>query len=101
MRNEAIGRDRRHRGCHTSAANHDQWRYRMPALRPPVPSCRRAAWNDVLAPAVAALWTWTVCCVERGRQRRALAQLDDRLLRDIGIAPLDVGRESRKWFWQP
>jgi uncharacterized protein YjiS (DUF1127 family) len=37
---------------------------------------------------------------ERARQRRTLASLDDRLLRDIGIGRADVDRELRKQFWQ-
>ena len=37
---------------------------------------------------------------ERMRQRRALAQLDDRLLDDIGLTRDDARRETSKWFWQ-
>lgn len=37
---------------------------------------------------------------ERARQRRQLAQLDDRMLRDIGVGHADAYRESQKWFWQ-
>ena len=36
---------------------------------------------------------------ERSRQRRALAELDDRLLRDIGITRAQAGREAAKPFW--
>ncbi len=36
----------------------------------------------------------------RERQRRQLRELDDRLLRDIGISRVDAGREARKPFWQ-
>ena len=35
---------------------------------------------------------------ERRRQRRALARLDDRLLRDIGITRNDVKHEIKKRF---
>ena len=38
--------------------------------------------------------------MERGRQRRALADLDDRLLKDIGIARSDAAREIDKPFWR-
>ncbi|HYH19838.1 MAG TPA: DUF1127 domain-containing protein [Azospirillum sp.] len=39
--------------------------------------------------------------VGRWRQRRALADLDDHLLRDLGISREDALRESRKPFWRP
>lgn len=39
--------------------------------------------------------------LERARQRRALARLDDRLLRDLGLPPHLMQRELSKWFWQP
>lgn len=42
------------------------------------------------------LQTWR----EQTRQRRHLAALDDRMLRDIGASAADVERETRKWFWQ-
>jgi uncharacterized protein YjiS (DUF1127 family) len=37
---------------------------------------------------------------ERRRQRRALAALDDRLLRDIGVAPRLALDEAAKPFWR-
>lgn len=36
----------------------------------------------------------------RRRQRYDLAQLDDRMLRDMGISRLDVDRETRKSLWR-
>jgi uncharacterized protein YjiS (DUF1127 family) len=36
---------------------------------------------------------------ERSRQRRALATLDDRLLRDIGLTRAEAQREATKPFW--
>ena len=39
--------------------------------------------------------------MDRARQRRALAGLDDRMLKDIGISRYDVEREIRKRPWQP
>jgi uncharacterized protein YjiS (DUF1127 family) len=36
---------------------------------------------------------------ERWRQRQALLELDDRLLRDIGITRAEANREARKGFW--
>lgn len=37
---------------------------------------------------------------ERARQRRRLMELDDRLLKDIGLTRADVARETSKPFWQ-
>lgn len=38
---------------------------------------------------------------ERAQQRRRLMELDDRLLRDIGLSRADAEREGRKPFWKP
>jgi uncharacterized protein YjiS (DUF1127 family) len=38
--------------------------------------------------------------LERSRQRRALAQLGDALLRDVGLSRRDVNAESGKSFWR-
>ena len=37
---------------------------------------------------------------ERGRSRHLLQQLDDRMLRDVGLSRSDVDRECAKFFWQ-
>lgn len=47
-----------------------------------------------------ALATRADACLARSRQRRALAELDDRLLRDIGLTAYDVTREASKPFWR-
>jgi uncharacterized protein YjiS (DUF1127 family) len=39
--------------------------------------------------------------IERSRQRRALAELDDRLLRDIGLTRDEARRECANPFWKP
>jgi uncharacterized protein YjiS (DUF1127 family) len=36
----------------------------------------------------------------RANQRHAMAQLDDRMLRDLGLSRADVVWESRKPFWR-
>jgi uncharacterized protein YjiS (DUF1127 family) len=36
----------------------------------------------------------------RARERRALAELDDHLLRDIGVSRAEAEREITKPFWQ-
>jgi len=46
--------------------------------------------------AVALLRTWR----ERARQRRHLASLNERMLRDIGLTRGDVMAESAKPFWR-
>ncbi len=38
--------------------------------------------------------------MDRSRQRRALASLDDRLLKDIGITRSQAEREIGKSFWR-
>ena len=35
----------------------------------------------------------------RARERRHLAGLDDRMVRDIGVTQADIEREYRKPFW--
>lgn len=40
--------------------------------------------------------TW----IERRRQRRALLELNDHMLRDIGISRYDAYHESSKPFWR-
>ena len=47
-------------------------------------------------PALRRLSVW----YERWRQRRHLADLDDHILRDIGIPPGMVERERGKPFWR-
>jgi len=38
--------------------------------------------------------------IETARQRQALAELDERMLRDIGITRVEVARECAKLFWR-
>ena len=38
--------------------------------------------------------------LERSRQRRQLAELDDRLLRDIGVSRAEVEHEIAQPFWR-
>ena len=40
--------------------------------------------------------TW----LDRARQRRHLAELDDRMLRDIGLSRAEVDNETSRRFWQ-
>ncbi|MEK0085625.1 DUF1127 domain-containing protein [Benzoatithermus flavus] len=50
----------------------------------------RLAWAAILAE------TW----IERYRQRRALLELSDHVLKDIGISRVEAEREGRKPFWR-
>jgi uncharacterized protein YjiS (DUF1127 family) len=43
---------------------------------------------------------WCAWCLARSRQRQALAQLDDRLLRDIGKTRQQALDEAAKPFWK-
>ena len=48
------------------------------------------------------VWVFETVAIwhERAVQRRQLGELDDRMLRDIGIGRADAERESGKRFWQ-
>lgn len=39
--------------------------------------------------------------LRRHRMRQEIAELDEHLLRDIGLTRFDAAVESRKHFWQP
>lgn len=43
---------------------------------------------------------WLLAGMDRARQRYRLAELDDHLLRDIGITTRQAREESEKPFWQ-
>jgi len=57
-------------------------------------AARRLAWWLGHGADQALLWA------ERARQRRQLAELDDYMLRDLGLSRADVAGEIRKPFWQ-
>lgn len=50
------------------------------------------------------VWGWLIALGlrygERMRQRRALAELDARLLADVGLSREQVARECAKPFWR-
>ena len=64
------------------------------AIALPWVAARRLAWWLGNGADRALLWA------ERARQRRQLAELDDYMLRDIGLTRADVANEIRKTFWQ-
>ena len=60
-----------------------------------LPSCE----DNVINPAKRLLKTLEVW-IDRVRQRRQLATLDDRMLKDIGITRIEANREIAKPFWR-
>ncbi|MEH2506849.1 uncharacterized protein YjiS (DUF1127 family) [Bradyrhizobium sp. AZCC 1578] len=44
--------------------------------------------------------SWCAQCSERSRQRRALAELDDHFLKDIGKTRQEAMTEAAKPFWK-
>ena len=75
------------------------------AQRPPAAPGLIVAWRRFVGRRMAAaggraaeivlLW------MERARQRRELAELSDRMLRDIGLTRTDAWAEADKPFWRP
>jgi uncharacterized protein YjiS (DUF1127 family) len=57
----------------------------------------RKAQGGLVARVVDLMLTWS----DRMRQRRHLAELDDRLLQDIGISRADIEAEISRPFWRP
>ncbi|HZP79562.1 MAG TPA: DUF1127 domain-containing protein [Pseudolabrys sp.] len=56
----------------------------------------RVAWDGAIR-GLRETIAWTI---ERQRQRNALAELNDHMLKDIGISREEARREVGKWFWQ-
>lgn len=52
--------------------------------------------QDALVRLVELIGLWS----GRSRQRRALAELDERLLADVGVSRQAAQSEAKKWFWQ-
>ena len=72
-------------------------------LLPPQPyprwkPTRRRDYHPILR--LRALMSLIARWIERARQRQALAGLEDRMLRDIGITRVDAARECDKPFWR-
>jgi len=53
-------------------------------------------WDEPPTGLIGILLDWT----GRARQRRALADLSDTLLRDVGLTRADVEAEATKPFWR-
>lgn len=52
------------------------------------------------SPRLPQLWQWIAAAGARRRQRQALARLDARLLRDIGLDAGQARAEAAKPFWR-
>lgn len=44
---------------------------------------------------------WCLRCHERAAQRAHLAELDERMLKDVGVTPAQAAQESAKPWWRP
>jgi len=49
---------------------------------------------------VRSAWRAVVRWMDRQRQRKHLRQLDDHLLRDIGVTRIQARREASRWFFE-
>jgi uncharacterized protein YjiS (DUF1127 family) len=74
----------------------------MPTFDLYLPPKAYSTWRKERAPIhpLAAVWMLVSSWIERARQRRALARLDDQTLRDIGITRADATHEAQKPFWR-
>ena len=63
-------------------------------VRAPAPWGRQAA--DLLIRLIDLLLTWQ----QRASERRSLLEVDERMLRDMGLSRADLDRETRKPFWR-
>ncbi len=72
------------------------------ALQRPAADASRSALNVIagLARLPLAILETLLVWQERDQQRRHLAALDDRMLRDIGISRADAAREAAIPFWR-
>jgi uncharacterized protein YjiS (DUF1127 family) len=68
-------------------------------MRNAASSLPRISWSDRLRPALRSLTGWIWTCAERSAQRRALMDLDDDRLRDIGLSRSEARAEAEKPFW--
>lgn len=59
-----------------------------------------AAFGEGMLEALARLFEPVLIWQERDTQRRALAEMDARMRRDLGLSRADVEGEARKPFWR-
>ena len=65
------------------------------AIHSPVPAVSRRRRPSVATRALSAVFGW----MERARSRRQLAELDDRMLADIGVDRAAAHAEADRPFW--
>lgn len=63
-----------------------------------VPFSARLPWSRLLSPVV--VCEYFVRLWRTHRERQSLAELDQRLLRDIGVDPILASYETQRPFWQ-
>lgn len=61
---------------------------------------RRARRRRSLPRALVRFARWCALCHARAAQRRHLAVLDARMLKDVGLTPAEAARESAKPWWR-
>ena len=61
--------------------------------------CRPIPCTPTAASARRGRWQWLKLRIEIRRQRRQLARLDDRALKDIGLSRAEAEAEARRSFW--
>jgi uncharacterized protein YjiS (DUF1127 family) len=61
---------------------------------------RRAAIGAAMRGALGRVAAWCARCHARHEQRRDLAALDARMLKDVGISPSEAAAESAKPWWR-
>jgi uncharacterized protein YjiS (DUF1127 family) len=70
-----------------------------PSMPTRSPILSQASRPDRLGQAFALFAGWLWACAERSAQRRALAELDDYRLRDIGLTRAEAQIEAARPFW--
>jgi uncharacterized protein YjiS (DUF1127 family) len=67
----------------------------------PVPRSAPIGGPHPLANVVLDAWALAAQWHARAAERRALAQLSDSQLQDVGITRAEADGEAGKWFWDP
>jgi uncharacterized protein YjiS (DUF1127 family) len=68
----------------------------LSGLRAPAPDISFKGFSGLIVKATDTVLDWQ----ERARQRHRLGEMDDHLLRDIGLSRADLEHEAAKPFWR-